>query len=79
MKFEWNPNAANEIKRMAVRNMEGPAREAVEATVCLEPGKQPRLVRDGDELRIEDFCCRKVAEAAARNAGFGNITWQGEA
>jgi hypothetical protein len=75
MSIQWNPNAEQEIKKMAVRNIEAQARPAVESTVCPDHGKSPKLVRHGDDLRIEDFCCKKVAEMAANNAGIGDITW----
>ena len=76
MSVQWNPNAERELKKMAIRNIEEQARPAVESTVCPDHGKSPKLVRRGDDLRIEDFCCKKVAEMAAKNAGIGEITWQ---
>jgi hypothetical protein len=39
--------------------------------MCPDHGKSRKLVRHGDDLRIEDFCCRKVVELAAKNAGPG--------
>jgi hypothetical protein len=60
---------------MVTRNIEGPARRAVESTVCPDHGRSPKLVRHGDDLQIEDFCCKKVAEMAAKNAGLGDVTW----
>jgi hypothetical protein len=36
MSFQWNPNAEQEIKKMAVRNIEAQARPTVERTVCPE-------------------------------------------
>jgi hypothetical protein len=75
MSIQWNPNAEQGIKKVAVRNIEAQARPAVEGTVCPDHGKSPKLVRHGDDLRIEDFCCKTVAEMAARNAGIGDVTW----
>jgi hypothetical protein len=76
MSIQWNPNAEHEIKKMAVRNIEAQARPAVEGTICPDHGTSPKLVRHGDDLRIENFCCKKVAEMAAKNAGLGDIAWR---
>jgi hypothetical protein len=79
MSFKWNPKAEQEIKKMALRNVKAQTRPAVERTVCPDHGKSPRLARHGEGLRIGDFCCRKVAEMAMKNAGLGDITWHEEA
>jgi hypothetical protein len=75
MSFQWNPSAEAEIKKMAMRNIEAQARPIVEGTVCPDHGQSPTLVRHGDDVRIEGFCCKKVAEMAAKNAGLGDISW----
>lgn len=79
MELKWNPNAEEEITKMALRNIEAQARPVVERTVCPDHGESPKLVRQGDDLQIVDFCCRKVAELASKNAGLGDITWHDEA
>ncbi|MFL5798484.1 MAG: hypothetical protein ACJ77A_11205 [Actinomycetota bacterium] len=50
MEFHWNPNAEDEIKKMALDGIEREARPKVEATVCPDHGKSPKLVRNGDDL-----------------------------
>jgi hypothetical protein len=73
--FRWIPGAEDEIKRAAVRQFEAKARPVVVGTVCPDHGKSPKLVRRGDNLTIENFCCKKVVEIASKSAGLKDLEW----
>jgi hypothetical protein len=74
VRFEWDPNAMENIKHEAMRNWAAQVDETLAAVRCpAHPDGRMRVAKEGDDYRITG-CCRKGLEAAEAATGL-NVQW----
>jgi hypothetical protein len=76
MTFTPNPNFERELKKMIDTNL-GPAlRPKVQSARCPDhPDQVPDIAQGADGWQIV-ACCKRGAEAAAKAADIGEISWR---
>ncbi len=75
VEIHWNPDALDDIKRLALAHVEREGKGFVEAVECPEHHEHPKLLRSGDELLVSG-CCEKAVGMASEAAGMGRVNWR---